>query len=377
MLRPDASGLLVKWAVELGEFNIEYQSNTAIKARVLADFVVELTCETEQQGKGGWLLHIDGSSTSNAGGAEILLQGPEGVEIEVAVRYNFPTINNEVEYEALIIGLQMALEVDVKQLDVCTDSQLVAMQIEGSYEIRELSMMRYLRKVRDLIVKFDKCIIQQVRRGENTRADALSMFGIMIIGVKERKITVIVRDRSLIEEVEAIQCVEEKRSWKSEIEEYLVHGFVPTDPVAAKRLKFRVNRFTMLKGELYRRTTEGLLLKYLRPEKANYVLREIHEGSCGNHSRGRLLAEKVTRQWYFWPTIVKDAMEFTKKCESCQRYASLIHSSATPMEPIKIACPFDRWGIDIVGPFPPASVQKKFIIVAVEYFSKWVEAEAL
>ncbi|KAL2226629.1 UNVERIFIED_CONTAM: Gag-Pol polyprotein [Sesamum indicum] len=83
------------------------------------------------------------------------------------------------------------------------------------------------------------------------------------------------------------------------------------------------------------------------------------------------------RQGYFWPTLVKDSKDLVRKCESCQKYAFLIHQPAIPMEPIKIACPFDQWGIDIVGPFPPAQAQKKFIIVAVEYFSKWVKAEAV
>ncbi|KAL0358275.1 UNVERIFIED_CONTAM: hypothetical protein Sangu_0676900, partial [Sesamum angustifolium] len=162
---------------------------------------------------------------------------PERVEIEVVVRFDFPTTDNEAEYEALIIGLEMALEAEAP-------------------------------------------------RGENTRADALSKFRTVITTVKKRKITVKIRDRSSIEEVEAIQWVEEKRSWKSDIEEYLVHGIEPTNPIVAKTLKLRVNRFTMLKGDLS-------------------------------------LAQKVTRQGYFWPTLVKDAMEFTKKCQSCQRERKL------------------------------------------------------
>ncbi|KAL2249925.1 UNVERIFIED_CONTAM: hypothetical protein Sindi_2466200 [Sesamum indicum] len=75
--------------------------------------------------------------------------------------------------------------------------------------------------------------------------------------------------------------------------------------------------------------------------------------------------------------MVEDAKEFARKCKSCQKYAELLHSPVTPLEPLKVACPFDQWGIDIVGPFPQAVAQKKFLIVAVEYFSKWVEAEAL
>ncbi|KAL0447291.1 UNVERIFIED_CONTAM: Gag-Pol polyprotein [Sesamum latifolium] len=133
----------------------------------------------------------------------------------------------------------------------------------------------------------------------------------------------------------------------------------------------------MIGDELYKRTIDGPPLKCLDEERAKYVLREVHEGSCGNHSGGRSLAQKVTRQGYFWPTLDKDATDFAKKCESCQCYAALIHSPATPMEPVRIACPFDQWGIDILGPFPPAVAQKKFIIVAVEYFTNWVEVEAL
>ncbi|KAL0387886.1 UNVERIFIED_CONTAM: hypothetical protein Sradi_2670400, partial [Sesamum radiatum] len=122
-----------------------------IKAQVLADFVVELASEPNQQKRESWMLHVDRSSTSSAGGARILLQGPGGVEIEIAAELDFPTTNNKAEYESRIIGLEMALEAGVMQLDIYTDSQLVAMQIEGSDETREWLMMRYLRKVRDLI----------------------------------------------------------------------------------------------------------------------------------------------------------------------------------------------------------------------------------
>ncbi|KAL0404047.1 UNVERIFIED_CONTAM: hypothetical protein Sradi_2045500 [Sesamum radiatum] len=137
MTRPDASGRLVKWAVELGEYDIEYQGRTTIKAQALADFIVEFTGEKSQEEKKVWLLHVDGSSNANNGGAGILLQGPDGVEVEVAARLSFLTTNNEAEYEALVLGLQLALEAGVKEVNVCTDSQLVAMQVEGSYETRE------------------------------------------------------------------------------------------------------------------------------------------------------------------------------------------------------------------------------------------------
>ncbi|KAL2226382.1 UNVERIFIED_CONTAM: hypothetical protein Sindi_1996900, partial [Sesamum indicum] len=95
-------------------------------------------------------------------------------------------------------------------------------------------------------------------------------------------------------------------------------------------------------------------------------MREIHKGSCGNHSSGNFL-----------PTLVKDSKELVKKCESCQKYASLIHQPAdlngADQNSLSVRPVENRHR----GTFPPAQAQKKFIIVAVEYFSKWVEAEAV
>ncbi|XP_011102168.1 uncharacterized protein LOC105180203 [Sesamum indicum] len=382
MSRLKASGRLIKWAVELGQYDVDYQPRTAQKAQALADFVTELSRDlksplaTEEQGS-KWMLHVHGSSNANNGGAGILIQGPNGVEIEVAARLSFPLTNNEAKYEALILELELAYEVGARDLEVFTDSQLIALQIEGTYETRERMMTSYKEIVQKLMSKFDKCSILQVPRTENDKADALSKFGATMDGIRDCRITVLVRERSALASRMEVQVISEVGSWKDEIIKYLVNNILPTDPVAAKRVKFRATRFTMFSGQLYKRTLDGSLLKCLDEERALYVMREIHEGSCGNHSGARSLAQEIIRQGYFWPTLVKDSKELVKKCESCQKYASLIQQPTTSMEPIKIACPFDQWVIDIVGPFPPAQAQKKFIIVAVEYFSKWVQAEAV
>ncbi|KAL2248189.1 UNVERIFIED_CONTAM: Retrovirus-related Pol polyprotein from transposon [Sesamum indicum] len=348
MSRPEASGRLIKWVVELGQHDIEYQPKTAQKAQVLADFITELSSDPKEPDASDhtcskWMLHVDGSSNANNGGAGVLIQGPKGVEIEVAARLSFLVTNNEVEYEALVLGLEIAYEAGARDLEVFTDSQLIAMQIEGAYETRERTMT------------------------QNDKADALSKFGAAMDGIRDRKITALVREQSALASGTEIQVVSEAESWMSEIIRYLEEGTLPNDPLASKRVKFRAARFTLLEGQLYKRTADDPLLKCLDGERALYVMREIHEGSCGNHSGARSLAQKVMRQGYFWPTLVEDSKNLVRKCESCQKYASLIHQPATPMEPIKIACPFDQWGIDIVGPFPPAQAQKKFIIVAEDY----------
>ncbi|KAL2246102.1 UNVERIFIED_CONTAM: Retrovirus-related Pol polyprotein from transposon [Sesamum indicum] len=300
MSRSEAFGRLIKWAVELGQYDIDYQPRTAQKAQVLADFMVELSSdqkepETVEQPCSKWMLHVDGSSNANNEGAGILIQGPKGVEIEVAVRLSFPVTNNEAEYEALILGLKLAHEAGARDLEVFTDSQLIALQIDGTYEMRERTMSSYKKVVQRLMGRFEKCSILQIPRSENDKAGAVSKFRAAMDGIRDRKITALVRERSILSNKAEVQVVSETGSWKNEIVKYLEDGTLPSDPIAAKRVKFRATRFTLLFGQLYKQTVDGPLLKCLDEERALYVMRKIHEGSCGNYSGTRSLAQKIMR----------------------------------------------------------------------------------
>ncbi|RVW69914.1 hypothetical protein CK203_059112 [Vitis vinifera] len=129
-------------------------------------------------------------------------------------------------------------------------------------------------------------------------------------------------------------------------------------------------------GHLYKRSFTGPYLRCLGHSEAQYVLAELHEGICGNHSGGRSLAHRAHSQGYYWPTMKKDAAAYVKRCDKCQRYAPIPHMPSTTLKSISGPWPFAQWGMDIVGPLPAAPAQKKFLLVATDYFSKWVEAEA-
>ena len=107
------------------------------------------------------------------------------------------------------------------------------------------------------------------------------------------------------------------------------------------------------------------------------MLREVHEGICGNHIGARALAGKVLRQGYYCPTILKDATDLVKKCKICQEHAKISCLPSEPLKPITSPWPFQQWGLDILGPLPLGKGQCKFIIVIVDYFTKWAEAEPL
>ena len=151
--KPETSGRLMKWAIELSEFDIRYKLKTAIKGQVLADFVMEFTSAEPAENAQTmtdlpiWKLYVDGASNAQGSGAGLILTSPEGIDIEYALRFGFQVSKNEAEYEVVIAGLNLAHTLEVDQLDVCNDSQLVVRQIEDTYEAKSGRMILHLQKV--------------------------------------------------------------------------------------------------------------------------------------------------------------------------------------------------------------------------------------
>ena len=151
----EAAGRLIQWAVELSEFNIRYQPRHAIKAQALADFIAEFTPNhDETKNSKRWVVHVDGSSTRYAGGIGVVLQSPEGDKLKHKVHLQYQTTNNEVEYKALLKGLELAKSVEAKSIVVLGDSQLIMGQVNGMYEAKEEWMRKYLSRVMRLMKRF-------------------------------------------------------------------------------------------------------------------------------------------------------------------------------------------------------------------------------
>ncbi|GJW19910.1 reverse transcriptase domain-containing protein [Tanacetum coccineum] len=111
------------------------------------------------------------------------------------------------------------------------------------------------------------------------------------------------------------------------------------------------------------------------PLQANYVLREIHEGSCSMHAGTRSVMAKALRIGYYWPTMHEDARKLIRACQDCQVHKPVPRSPQQKLSPITSPWPFYKWGIDIAGPFPEGPRKVKFLIVAIDYFTKWIEAK--
>ncbi|XP_068500485.1 uncharacterized protein [Phaseolus vulgaris] len=150
--KPDVDRRMVKWAVELSEFDIKYEPRGPIKGQIFADFVVELSSETVQNAGDGfrWVLSVDGFSNQLGSGAGIILEGPNGVLIKQSLRFAFKASNNQAEYEALIASILLAKEMGARVLMAKSDSLLITGQVTGEFQVKDPQMAAYLEYVQEL-----------------------------------------------------------------------------------------------------------------------------------------------------------------------------------------------------------------------------------
>ncbi|XP_034197316.1 uncharacterized protein LOC117612783, partial [Prunus dulcis] len=349
------SGRLIKWAIELEEFDIQIVLRPAEKGQAVADFISELTPSTAQSTPEAGL-HVDGSANQQGCGAGLVLTTPDGLKIEYALRFNFRTSNNEAEYEALLAGLRLAKSMNAKQIRIHSDSQLIVNQVTADFAAKDASMHAYLSTAHQLLQSFQAYKIKQIPRGENSHADALARLASAINDKVGRKVPVEILAQPST--VASETCtVRYEDTWMSHIYLYLTNGTLPEDKAQARKLRYRSARYTVINNVLYKRGYTTPYLKCLTAEQGDYVLREIHNGVCGDHSGSRSLAYKAFRQGYFWPTMHQDANSLVKKCDKCQRFGNVPHIPAEPLTPIVSPWPFAQWGLDLIGPMPQGKGQ--------------------
>nr|KYP64946.1 Retrovirus-related Pol polyprotein from transposon 17.6 [Cajanus cajan] len=380
--KPELAGRMMAWSMELSQFDITFKPRGPIKAQCLADFINELHPhgQFEQQ---WWILHVDGSSNNQGSGAGVILEGPRGITLEQSLRFRFKASNNQVEYEALLAGLRLAEDMGASRIKCRTDSKVVAEQVGGNFQVKDHTMLRYYHAYQKLKANFQEVLVEHIPREDNTRADQLARLAATkkpghLRTIIQQEIDHPSVEAEMVANVDAeLADHDNPPDWRDELKAYLTGGIAPTEPAEAKRLRTQASRYVVITGQLYKRGFSTPLLKCLNPAEADYVTREVHEGICGLHSGARTTVSKLLRAGYYWPTMNTDCAAFIKRCQPCQKHGNLIHQPAEQLHCIPPAWPFATWGADILGPFPLAKGQCKFLIVAVDLFTKWIEAEPL
>ncbi|GKE75664.1 reverse transcriptase domain-containing protein [Tanacetum coccineum] len=174
--RPEKSGRIAKWAIELGEHDIKFRGRYYVKGQILADFLAETpsvedeemeakkATDEESKSENMWKLYTDGTSSFDGSEAGMVLVSPEGKKYTYALRFEFKTTNNEAEYDALLAGLRIATGMNVQDLSIFIDSQLVSNQVKGLFKARQQVIKHYLEKTREVLKSFNNYSMEHVRR---------------------------------------------------------------------------------------------------------------------------------------------------------------------------------------------------------------------
>ncbi|GJY27638.1 reverse transcriptase domain-containing protein [Tanacetum coccineum] len=234
-------------------------------------------------------------------------------------------------------GVEFTYAMGVKNLQANVDSRLVANQVNGSYVAKESGMAQYLEKVKMLTSNFKEFSIKQVPRSENKKADALSKIASTSFTHLIKQVLVEELKEKSIDEKEVLAIVEEEgHTWMTPIFEYLTKEILPEEKMKA---------------------------------------RAIRRKASSMHFGPRSVVAKAIWTRYYWPTMHIHARKLIRECNDCQVHHPIPRNPQQNLTPITSPWPFYKWGIDIARPFPEGPGKVKFLIVAVDYFTKWIEAK--
>nr|ABA93256.2 retrotransposon protein, putative, Ty3-gypsy subclass [Oryza sativa Japonica Group] len=352
----DIVGRIAKWVVELSQFDVHFVPRTAIKYQVLADFVADWTMpenrSDNQTDNETWTMVFDGALNSQGAGAGFILTSPSRDQFKHAFHLNFRATNNTAEYEGLLAGIRVATALGVKRLIVKGDSELVANQVHKDYKCSSPELSKYLAEVRKLEKIFDGIEVRHVYRKDNIEPNDLA-----------RQAERVVAD------------IETTDDWWIPLIKFISSDELPKDDAKAEKITRHVKIYYMISNDLYKKAPNGVLLKCVSSDDGKHLV-NIHEGICGisSHAAGCTLDGKAFRQGFFWPTALKDACNMVQRCEACQFHSKHTKLPTQTLQTIPLIWPFSCWGLNILGSFPRGQGGYKFLFVAIDKFTKWIEA---
>jgi ribonuclease HI/transposase InsO family protein len=403
----EASGRIAKWAVELMGETLSFAPRKAIKSQVLADFLaewVDTQLPTAPIQAELWTMYFDGSLMKSGAGAGLLFISPLGKHVRYVLRLHFPASNNVAEYEALVNGLRITVELGVRRLDAHGDSQLVIDQVMKNSHYCDRKMEAYCDEVRCLEDKFRGLELNHVARRYNETADELAKIAlgwttvppdvfsrdiyqpsVKLDDTPEPEETSAQPEVPSAAEGDALRIEGERngvapnQNWQTPYLEYLLRGELPLNKAEARRLARRAKSFVLPgdEKELYHCSPSGILQRCISVAQGQKLLQEIDSGACGHHAAPRTLVGNAFRQGFYWPTAVADATRIVRSCQGCQFYARQTHLPAQALQTIPITWPFAVWGLDLVGTLQKAPGGFTHLLVAIDKFSKWIEFRPL
>jgi ribonuclease HI len=326
-----------------------------------------------------WTVFCDGSWGTFGAGVAAVLVAPSKVRTCYAARLDFSCTNNITEYKVLLLVLRKLKAMGRRRAVLKTDSQVISGHVDKSCKARDPKLERYLDIVRRLEASFEGFSIKSILRGENEHADLLAKSAAQGLPLPSEVFFETIRAPSveLLERAALTISPVHSEDWRTKIIFFLQGNYLSDDEVYNKRMEARTRPYVIIEGELYKHGVCSPLLKCLSRTEGIELMKEIHTGLCGSHIGSIPLLGKVFRQGLYWPKAALDATDLVQKCENCQKCARDQKQPSSLTQLIQPTWPLQRWGLDLLGPLPPAQGNLRYVVVVVEYFSKWIEMKPL
>ncbi|KAA3488721.1 RNA-directed DNA polymerase (Reverse transcriptase), Ribonuclease H [Gossypium australe] len=281
-------------------------------------------------------LNFDSASNAMGNGIGAVLVSPNGDHYPFTSKLDFDCTNNMAEYKACIMGIRAAIKREIKVLEVFGDSALMA--------------------------------------------DALATLASMVRVNKQEDVQPI--QMSIYETPAHCYNIEKEEEnndnpWYNDILRYVKKCEYPDQATKNDKRTLRrlANDYVLDWEVLYKRKIDQVLLRCVDVVEAKQILEEVHEDVYGTHANGFTMARQIMRFGYYWSTMERDCINYTKKCHKCQIYGDKIHVPHSPLHVMTFPWPFSIWGMDVIGPILPKAFNgHRFIFVVIDYFTKWVEA---
>ncbi|MCO5568364.1 hypothetical protein L7F22_022063 [Adiantum nelumboides] len=372
------SSKISKWVLELQEYEYTFiveDSTRASLADVLTYKVKEKKITPKAQGKldfspqgeleDAYTLLFDGAyrrQRNKAAGGFVILNEEKKEVLKKGIQLHLAHSNNEAEYATLKAGLKECKSMGIRRLMVKGDALLIVRQVQGTWACKNSKLLQWLHEVKLLMKDFEAIQIQHISRQHNKEADnmANTQFEVMVGAIKFKE--------PLFQGQETME----------DILYFLETGECPKhlERVQRHRLVRKALSYQLIGEHLYHKGKDLVLRRVPLVKEIEKILMSCHDGVCGGHFAQEITSRKILQAGFVWPSLYRDVQHWCKACKACQQAGDCKLSNG-PRFPIFAYGPFEKWGIDAIGPLPRTSTGKQYILTATDYMTRWAEAASV